>query len=1479
MRRSNAGCDGRCRSDSTRWIVNLHGAGGTGKTTILRRLVSHRLITRRLRIPCVRIDFDTVSLSAVCDFPWLLALPIAEQLDRQISEPLFTTLLARVQPFRALVGGRHLDAETELVLRERAHRGMYVWQSLLKCFQALPQDRPIVIIVDTLEEASLHRPEQLLTIVRRLSELHAVSRATRLVLAGRYALGLEHVPEFCDTFLSETRHIRLHRFRDATAGRFVKRLWPDVSDDRLHAIVKRGAGSPFRLALLVELAESDPSITAARIGGPEFDHVDEAYLMDRVIRRIPLRLDATAGDAALDQLPVRWVIRYGVVPRRLSLEFVAQVLLPFLQRALAGDAELAGDDFVEQYKADWPAFATPDRTFDVGRVWQQLASYATSGRHGWVSVDRGEEETLRFHPDVVTPMRRLLREKKVHAALQRAARDFFAARGAVEDVLFHELQLFPARALHTWRGVFDQCGDDWSARQMLADGLLGPDFAAAPPAALSLAHWQAANAMCADVNYTFALPSLAFDRAWRHLGEAQRLERLAGEVIVPAWCRSCAEAMRLFRAGRSREAVELLDRELASGAYSDREQVRLLLQRAELRVRMGQDAEADFAQALDSARADESREVPLWAIHDRIAHRAARRGAWQIAGDHYAAALASAQESGRLHKVYELTNRLVALDLSEGRPSRAFTRLTGAERLGTAGQPRNPHYFESHARVALALLRPDVAIDFASLMQRTLAGHERSALEAAFVLGEAYAEQLELDRALEAYRRGRQAFAARGDLSSADRCRVAMLRLFVRYAGNVREAAMLLDEGPLASADQNPALRVEWAVLSAWVALRTGRPSEAAEILETLASPRATGQSRPQQIVAWLARLAFGLGALDRAQLTTLLLAIAEVVPVTARTALLHPLALGGVWSIAPDVDVTPLLGAFTIEAEPGRAEAHAVRESRIRAIATAELARALGRFDDAWAMLGPAEEVQSFGDLILLRHRLALEMRLREAGSPGPRLPAQVNLEAAARTPVLQAALRLGLAERLVAAEAFDEAGLLNAPTIDQLRHTTLATSFHLHAEAQTEVLRVQRTESASAPTVDSDAMLERMVRQLGYQIEGPGGAVGVTRTHVTIAGVRVRHRGTTWTVPPSAPAAGSEDTLPLLLAFDSTGPEPRVAVADESWLPLKSASLPRLASHEDHWREAEQLAEDWRVWAVRLASWLEPVRGRSAPAAIHDRRIWLDVRGDLSVLPWELAVRVPGAHAMSLVRVPWRLEGVPMPVRCDDIDPQPDASVETRRRDARAASEGPPHVLVIDAVRGTGAQRLAGVSFELMPHRLERAGAHVTVVPSLERGLDVLATTSPHLVIISAMLCEATEGYALLSGTCPVDASSLHDRLVRRAGRPPTLVLDIPSPGSPTEAVVQLLARNRIAFDVARRGQVHAVLGLGLGHEEAMGRSYDVLCEAVAQRLGLDEMLDRLAAAGATIGEAAPRLDAVLPFLAAALFTADPHALFLPA
>ena len=145
--------------------------------------------------------------------------------------------------------------------------------------------------------------------------------------------------------------------------------------------------------------------------------------------------------------------------------------------------------------------------------------------------------------------------------------------------------------------------------------------------------------------------------------------------------------------------------------------------------------------------------------------------------------------------------------------------------------------------------------------------------------------------------------------------------------------------------------------------------------------------------------------------------------------------------------------------------------------------------------------------------------------------------------------------------------------------------------------------------------------------------------------------------------------------------------------------------------------------------------------------------------------------------------------------------------------------------------------------------------------------------------MLCEATEGYALLSGTCPVDASSLHDCLVRRAGRPPTLVLDIPSPGSPTEAVVQLLARNRIAFDVARRGQVHAVLGLGLGHEEAMGRSYDVLCEAVVQRLGLDEMLDRLAAAGATSGEAAPRLDAILPFLAAALFTADPHALFLPA
>jgi hypothetical protein len=186
-------------------------------------------------------------------------------------------------------------------------------------------------------------------------------------------------------------------------------------------------------------------------------------------------------------------------------------------------------------------------------VWEQLTAYATAGNHGWITVDAGDPPTARLHPDVVGPMRRLLRKQHVYGRLQEAARDYFAARGRTLEVLFHELQLSPERAYERWREVLAEARyrNDPIARRQLAEALLAPDFATAPAAAKSLAHYRAAWALAATVNHTLVLPDQIFDLAWQHLDQARTLQAeakivaaLPGTVWTSCGCSAAATASR-----------------------------------------------------------------------------------------------------------------------------------------------------------------------------------------------------------------------------------------------------------------------------------------------------------------------------------------------------------------------------------------------------------------------------------------------------------------------------------------------------------------------------------------------------------------------------------------------------------------------------------------------------------------------------------------------------------------------------------------------------------------------------------------------------------------------------------------------------------------------------------------------------------------------------------------------------------------------
>ena len=568
-------------STNGKWIVNLHGPGGVGKTTLLKWFVSHRLVRRRLRIPCVHIDFDAVSLSAVLQFPWLLAIEIASQLDRQLPQSVFGTMVQSFARFRPLLtaDGRLTD-DSEQALRDEAST-TDLWPSLLSGLRSLPPGRPIAIIVDTLEDASLHRPGDLLRVVRNLSSLHDAAPAVRLVLAGRYALGLEHVTEYCEALRARTRYVRLRRLSPRESRQLIFQEWPDVPEDVREALVMRGRGNPLLLAPLIELTHPDRAITPGRIMGPEFDNVDEAMMIERVIRRIPVggtpaptvagaESQPMAAQAITDHLAVRWVVRYGVVPRRLTRMFVAEVLLPFLTRALSGEAEASGDDFVEEIRGERDWRSEPGLVWNAETVWQQLTAYATAGNHGWITVDAAEPPTARLHPDVVDPMRRLLRRQRVYDRLQEAARAYFTTRGRTADVLFHSLQLAPERAYEDWNVAFGESRyrQDPPLRLQLAEALLTRDFAAASPAARAFAHYKAAWALAATVNHTLVLPDQVFDRAWRHLEDARKLEaeRVAANqsLVVPRITWHCLEVVLMFRGDERDEAVARVSEKLTS---------------------------------------------------------------------------------------------------------------------------------------------------------------------------------------------------------------------------------------------------------------------------------------------------------------------------------------------------------------------------------------------------------------------------------------------------------------------------------------------------------------------------------------------------------------------------------------------------------------------------------------------------------------------------------------------------------------------------------------------------------------------------------------------------------------------------------------------------------------------------------------------------------------------------------------------------
>lgn len=319
-------------------------------------------------------------------------------------------------------------------------------------------DRPAVLVVDTLEELLLHGHTEAERLLRLLADLLKACPSLRLVLAGRYDLRTR-IPEALRAFpRKQVKHIRVRPFSAAQARSYLTDV-RGIRDSRLVRVaVRQARGLPFKLALFADIIEQDPDITAAELADDDGPHV--RYLIDRIVQRI-------------EDPAVRWLLRYGVIPRRLRKEDVFTLMRPWLARGITAgsdaddprldDHHLRGSDKV------FPIAPTEPTDEELERSWQRLLDYAA--RSSWLSRHPGDDSTVVFHTNVLAPMRVLVSGHRVFGELHEAFVAHFDGLAEAhpeqwvtytKEAFYHRFQAGDPRAEEILLDAFQKAADSES---------------------------------------------------------------------------------------------------------------------------------------------------------------------------------------------------------------------------------------------------------------------------------------------------------------------------------------------------------------------------------------------------------------------------------------------------------------------------------------------------------------------------------------------------------------------------------------------------------------------------------------------------------------------------------------------------------------------------------------------------------------------------------------------------------------------------------------------------------------------------------------------------------------------------------------------------------------------------------------------------------------------------------------------------------
>ncbi len=628
------------------------------------------------------------------------------------------------------------------------------------------------------------------------------------------------------------RDLGLHPLSAVQARDFLVRLRRLPADRPIDAILAKSNGIPFKLSLFADLAMSRPLLTQQDV--ESCPDTDFAYLIERVIDRIPneqIRETDREETVRRKQIlkGVRWLLRYAVIPRRLTLEFTREVLAGFLLAEISGQSRR---DNVESTSsigygshARWERFAGDVLVDDI---WAALGQYASD--HTWIHRDG---DALALQPEVVVPMRRLLRldseRYPIHEDLHRAAQQYYEKRSRDEagrrgsnlaEALYHAVQVSAHEGAVLWKRSRERW--PWISPAILrevAESLLTKDYlddqgrpvlrdATTPfitPRWLGEAAYIAAQARMLEALGTFSPPSSSTPALLRQrLEEHARFSRDEPEPIVhPDRLELVRVALQVFEALNRRRLVDpntapaaapTLDPATVASLESlprrlrdrlDRIAIRLLRLWAGVPLDLGSDRRA-WTQYVEVAKNTRFEPVLAGLTAERLIIHGRPEWAWPLLGRAMTAAL-----DGRT-SVTDLSEILLRLsDLGDALGLEAEVARQARRIAGQPGQHGFPAHEQAMAICVRAALERLQLPRARLLLSQLSTKHPPIALE---LRADLAAAELDLQEAATGYRAAQSGYLSVGMHNSATQVHLKLVRLLLDLVGSLPEARGLLHQ-------------------------------------------------------------------------------------------------------------------------------------------------------------------------------------------------------------------------------------------------------------------------------------------------------------------------------------------------------------------------------------------------------------------------------------------------------------------------------------------------------------------------------------------------------------------------------------------------------------------------------------------------------------------------------------------------------------